>query len=159
MTLAEILIASAVIGAIAATAAPNWINFTNQQRLQQANEQIDTAFRLARGRARQESQAYSVQLRMNGTIPQMVIFRGSTLPVTPAWVNIIDRPNLLSLSLVQGDRITFNYDGSIAPASLLRPNEKVTLSIAGNPNGPRRCVVTRTLLGTTEQDKDGDCDQ
>jgi Tfp pilus assembly protein FimT len=157
VTITEMLVASTVLTTLAAVSAPNWVNFTNQQRLQQANEQIDTAFRLARGRSRQESQAYSVQLRMNGNIPQMVIFRGSTLPTTPAWSNLIDRPNFLTLSLTQGDRVTFSHDGSIAADSLLRPDEKVTLTLTGNANSPRQCVVVRTLLGSIAQDRANNC--
>jgi prepilin-type N-terminal cleavage/methylation domain-containing protein len=159
-TLLEVMIASAIIGTIAAIAAPNWTNFVNQQRLKEANEQMDAALRLAQARARQESQSYSVQFRSNSGIPQIVTFRGSTLPSGSPWVNLHNQANLITMSLTQGDRVTFNMDGSIADNSPLRANEKVTLSLTGVPNIRRECVMFRTLLGSMERgSRDSDCDQ
>lgn len=159
-TILEVMIASAIIGTIAVIAAPNWTNFANQQRLKEANEQMDAALRLAQARARQESQSYSVQFRLNGGLTQMITFRGSTFPSSPAWVNLNNRPNLITMSLTQGDRVTFNIDGSIADNSLLRANEKVTLSLTGVSNVRRECVVFRTLLGSMERgSRDSDCTQ
>lgn len=159
-TILEAMIASAIIGTIAAIAAPNWVNFANQQRLKEANEQMDAALRLAQARARQESQSYSVQFRNNSGVPQMITFRGSTLPTSPAWVNLHNRTNLITMSLTQGDRVTFNMDGSIADNSLLRANEKVTLSLTGTSNVRRECVIFRTLLGSMERgNRDSDCNQ
>jgi type II secretory pathway pseudopilin PulG len=159
-TILEAMIATVVISTLAATAAPNWVNFANQQRLKESNEKMDASFRLAQARARQESQSYSVQLRMNNNIPQITTFRGSIPPSSPAWVNLTERSNLITLSLTQGDRVTFNIDGSIADNSLLRANDKVTLSLTGASNTRRECVIFMTLLGSMERGiRDSDCSQ
>jgi type II secretory pathway pseudopilin PulG len=159
-TILEAMIATVVISTLAATAAPNWSNFANGQRLKEANEKIDASLRLTQARTRQESQSYSVQLRMSNNIPQMTTFRGSILPTSPAWVNLTERANLITLSLTQGDRVTFNIDGSIAQASPLSSNEKVTLSLTGTSNTRRECVIFRTLLGAMERgNRDSDCAQ
>jgi Tfp pilus assembly protein FimT len=159
-TILEAMIASVIIGTIAVIAAPNWVNFANQQRLKEANEKMDVGLRLAQARARQESQSYSVQFRSSGGIPQMTTFRGSTIPTSPAWESLSNRSNLITMSLTQGDRVTFNMDGSIADNSLLRANEKVTLSLTGASNLRRECVIFRTLLGSMERGiRDSDCSQ
>jgi type II secretory pathway pseudopilin PulG len=159
-TILEAMIATVVIGTLAATAAPNWANFVNGQRLKEANEKIDASLRLAQARSRQESQSYSVQFRSSGGIPQMTTFRGSIPPSSPAWVNLTERSNLITISLTQGDRVTFNMDGSIADNSLLRANGKVTLSLTGTSNLRRECVIFKTLLGSMERGiRDSDCSQ
>lgn len=167
-TLFEVLIVTAIIGMLAAISMPNWFKYVNEQNLNQANEASETLLRKAQNRAKQEGQAYKVEFRMYNDIPQASLYRkdknadscwaylnglGGKKSVRDDCQNFIEVQKI-NLSLIHGASITFNFDGSIAPDSLLQPNEKVTLTINGLADSPYRCVRIKTILGALDKGKD-----
>jgi prepilin-type N-terminal cleavage/methylation domain-containing protein len=167
-TLIELLVVTLIVGLMAAIALPNWFNTVNEQKLNQANEAADQLLRAAQNRAKQEAQDFRVEFRMDNNIPQVSLYRadrsaeecwnylssiGDQKSVRDDCLNLSEA-NQITLSLVQGDRITFNHFGGIARNSLLQPNEKITFKLTGITNSPYRCVRIKTLLGALDRGKD-----
>jgi type II secretory pathway pseudopilin PulG len=167
-TLFELLIVTVIVGTIAALGAPNWFKYIGEQRLNEANETMETILRTAQNRAKQEGQAYKVDFRTYNNIPQVSMYRKDRTPDS-CWTylnSLGDRKSSqdtcqnfvesqkITLSLTHGASITFNFDGTIAPDSLLQPNEKVTLSLTGVSDSPYRCVRIKTILGSMDRGKD-----
>lgn len=176
-TLIEILVTTMILAFLASIAMPNWFIYVNEQKLTQASESTETMLRTAQNRAKQEAQAFRVEFRMNNNIPQASLYRmeTSTSDASSCWTYLdslrnkksprddcqnLSEANQITIALVQGKQITFNHNGSIAPDSLLQPNEKVTLTITGLSNTPYRCVRIKTLLGALDKGKDStECQQ
>lgn len=173
-TLIELLVTVMIMGILAAIGLPNWFRYISEQRLNEATDATESLFRMAQNRALQESQAFQVELRMNNNIPQASLYRTDS-NANSCWTYLnsignqkstrddclnLSLANQATLSLTQGDRITFSHDGSIDPNSLLQPNENVTLTIPNLSNSPRRCVRIKTLLGAVDEGKDSlECQQ
>ncbi|GFE67630.1 prepilin-type N-terminal cleavage/methylation domain-containing protein [Chroococcus sp. FPU101] len=167
-SLIEILVAVMIIGIMAALALPNWFNYVNEQRLNQANEATETLLRTAQNRAKQEAQAFNVEFRMSNNIPQASMYRNNG-SATDCWTYLnsignqrstrdnclnLAEANRITLSTSYGNRITFTDTGSIAPTSQLQPNENLSFTLTGIPNTPYRCIRIKTLLGAIDKGKD-----
>lgn len=167
-TLIEVLVTVMIMGILAALAMPNWFKYVNEQKLSEATEATETLLRTAQNLAKQQAQAFSVAFRMNNNIPQASLYRTDS-SASSCWTYLdslgnkksprddcqnLSEANQITLSFIQGDKITFSHDGSIAPNSELQPTDKITLTITGLTNTPYRCVRIKTLLGALDKGKD-----
>jgi prepilin-type N-terminal cleavage/methylation domain-containing protein len=72
-TLIELIVVIVIVGILAAIAAPGWIGFVNNRRVNGANDTILQAVNEAKNKARKEKRAYSVSFRSQNNIPQVAI--------------------------------------------------------------------------------------
>ncbi|PSF39235.1 hypothetical protein C7H19_00135 [Aphanothece hegewaldii CCALA 016] len=173
-TLVELLVTVMIMGILAVVAMPNWFKYINEQRLNEATDATETLLRNAQNRAKQEAQNFRVDFRVSNNIPQASMYRTDS-SASSCWTYLdslgnkksprddclnLSEANQITLSLIQGNSITFSNDGSIAPNSPLQPNENVTLTIPNLSNTPYRCVRIKTILGSMDKGKDStECQQ
>lgn len=175
-TLIELLVVVIMIGILAAIAAPNWIGFVNQRRVNAANEVVLRALQEAQSQAKNKKVSYSVTFRTRDNIPEIAIYPntqanpsdaqwrslGQELAIKPNQVLIgtnLEEENQkqgsISYNLAANNRITFDYLGAISPSQ--SNNLPLTIVVAvprrgNNSNQPiestMRCVNVMTLLGS-----------
>ncbi|MCD8489105.1 MAG: prepilin-type N-terminal cleavage/methylation domain-containing protein [Desertifilum sp.] len=98
-TLLELLVVIAIAAILAAIAAPGWLSFTNQQRVNVVREEIFRALQDAQREARTKKLSYSVSLRIeppgptnnNQATPQIAIHQDTArvADLTPnSWRNL-----------------------------------------------------------------------
>lgn len=88
-TLVELLVVILLMGVIAAIAAPSWIGFVTQRRINAANEVALRALQEAQSQAKTTKQNYSVTIRTPpGKVPQIAVHRGASSDLaddSPLW--------------------------------------------------------------------------
>lgn len=155
-TLVEILIVSIIIGVLAVIAAPSWIAFLQRQQLNQMTTDLSMIMRKAQHLAKKNNQSYLIDFQMNKGRPQYSLYVNNA--PSPPWQNLTEQADLITLDLVEGNRIVFNHDGSLHDLSPIRSGEKITLSLTKGNYSPKRCLMIRTILGVTEMGRDSQCD-
>ena len=142
-TLIELVAVTLLVGILSAIAAPSWITFTNQRRVNAANDAILRALQTAQQEAKRTKLSYSVSFKTEdtaeGKIPQVAIYPTPATDTTgtpPKWENLgkdlglrpgqvllgtnLTAENTADSSLNYGantlQTITFNYLGNLPPA-------------------------------------------
>ncbi|MBE9004025.1 type II secretion system protein [Fortiea sp. LEGE XX443] len=87
-SLVEVLVVTVMIGILAAITIPNWLGFTNRQRVGKANDAVLAALREAQREAKQKKLSYSVSFKVESNTPKFVIHPDSEQAST-----IQDQPN------------------------------------------------------------------
>jgi prepilin-type N-terminal cleavage/methylation domain-containing protein len=161
-TLIELLVVVLIVGVIAAIAAPGWLGFVNQRRVNSANDAVLRALQEAQSQAKNKKLSYSVAFRIENGVPQIAIYPtkkpdGSAVDPTnnsdlnsDAWKSLGRQLDLKSGQVVfktnintenngstseflnKKDIITFDYMGTLPPQSNVNPPLTVTV---GAPSG------------------------
>ena len=141
-TLIELVAVTLLVGILSAIAAPSWITFTNQRRVNAANDAILRALQTAQQEAKRTKFSYSVSFKTEdtaeGKIPQVAIYpTPATTGTPPKWENLgkdlglrpgqvllgtnLTAENTADSSLNYGantlQTITFNYLGNLPPVA------------------------------------------
>ena len=88
-TLIEVLVVMALIGILAAIAAPSWLGFANNQRLNAAQSRAFSALRLAQSNAKRTQVMWQITFRNAPDIAQYAIHPDSTVTKTKTdWDNL-----------------------------------------------------------------------
>ncbi len=76
-TLIELLVVVMIMGILAAIAAPGWLGFVNQRRVNAANDVVLRALQEAQSEAKNKKLSYSVSFRTpsTGGVPQIAVYR------------------------------------------------------------------------------------
>ncbi|HAA31962.1 MAG TPA: prepilin-type cleavage/methylation domain-containing protein [Cyanobacteria bacterium UBA8553] len=74
-TLVELLVVVIIVGVIAVIAAPNWLGFVNQRRVNAANDTVLRAIQDAQSQAKNKKVNYSVSFRTEtGKTPEIAVY-------------------------------------------------------------------------------------
>ncbi|BAY97880.1 hypothetical protein NIES37_18280 [Tolypothrix tenuis PCC 7101] len=152
-TVMETLVVVLVIGILSAIAAPTWVSFVNNQRLNTSQNQVHQAFRQAQSQAKKEKLTWNASFREYNGIVQWAVHPANVSAVNANWNNL-DANVLLdpetTLSLSNGIRqIQFDHTGSVKQPPLGR----ITLSVKYGGKA-KRCVIVSTILGTIRTSKE-----
>lgn len=79
-TLIEVLVVVIIVGVLAAIAAPGWLGFMQQRKVNGTKDAVLQAIQEAQNKARAEKLDYSVSFRYKGGIPQIAVFPASLDP-------------------------------------------------------------------------------
>ena len=174
-TLIEILVVLAIIGILAAIAAPSWLGFLNNQRLNAAQTRAFSTLRLAQSNAKRSQKMWQVTFRNTPTISQYAIHPTPNFTTDQAYwdglpwenfdegVRIVDnnesqpRTTLTKLTAIPEPdvyRVQFTSQG--VPNGL---GEMGRITFVSRVGDRRKCVIISTLLGSIRQAENSGCNQ
>jgi prepilin-type N-terminal cleavage/methylation domain-containing protein len=83
-TLIELIVVVAMVGIIAAIAAPSWLGFVAQQRVNKTNDVVFTALLDAQREAKKNKNTYNVAFRYSPTkkASEILVYHGAPEPIT-----------------------------------------------------------------------------
>lgn len=145
-TLQELLIIVAIMGILAAIAAPSWLTLYNTFKLNAARSQVHQIIRQAQHEAIRHHVSWQASFRdTNGTV-QWAVHPVTTSPALTNWQNLYTdvRIDVEATTFRPSSGIyktQFNHKGH---ANVLG---RLTLSTATNGGRIKRCVIVSTLLG------------
>jgi prepilin-type N-terminal cleavage/methylation domain-containing protein len=176
-TLIEFLVVVIIIAILSAIAAPGWLGFVSQRRVNAANETILRSVQQAQSEAKKTKQSYSISLvAPDNDVPKIAVYQGSEPPAndSPLWKSVGEgiKPGQIWLGTNASDNtatvgnidqapqaypttptITFDYMGTVPPTAA-RSMIVVAVPAPGNSSNPvpqtRRCVEVTTLLGAIQ---------
>jgi prepilin-type N-terminal cleavage/methylation domain-containing protein len=174
-TLLEFIVVMAIIGILAAIVAPSWATFMNKQRVDAAENQALQAMREAQFKAKQEKQTWEASFRQEGE-GEPVQWSVHRLGEDPAWNNLTES-NADTITIYESytnlnndqceagdycvqfqDRGVVDEDWRDAQNQWGRELGRITFtSVNTGDNGPKRCAVVSTILGSIRSDSDDEC--
>lgn len=174
-TLLELLIVLLSIGILTAIAAPSWLSFVNNQRLNSAQSIALSSLRSAQSNAKRTQSTWQATFRNTPKFAQYAVHQSPTDSTDEAYWN-----NLPWQNFDEGVRIVDNTETE--PRTTLtkltaipEPDVyRVQFKSQGNPNGlgelgritfvsrvgdRKKCVIISTLLGSIRQAESSGCNQ
>jgi prepilin-type N-terminal cleavage/methylation domain-containing protein len=79
-TLLELLVVLGIVGVVSAIAAPGWLGFVQQRRVNSANDSVLRVLQEAQSKAKTQKLSYSVSFRTQNGVPQVAIHPESSTP-------------------------------------------------------------------------------
>lgn len=174
-TLIEMLAVIIIVGILSSIAAPSWINFVNQRRVNVVNDAVLQAIQQAQREAKKNKRDYSVSFKTANQMPKFAIYTSGN---TPLWENLAKDSNIKPGQVLLGTNlnatntttygsdttqtITFDFSGNPLP----KPTNSLIVEVGipqSNSSTPqvleptRRCVKIVSLLGATKTDKGNKC--
>lgn len=158
-TLIELLVVVAMVGILAAIAAPSWLTFLNGRRVNAANDEVLQALRQAQVQAVRTKRSQTVVFNTAANPPTITV-----LGATTTLGNGALKPNMAGMTIVNGvtslncattSCIEFNANGTIANNISA---QGIKIAVTSPPSsGAKRCVIVQTLLGAMRTAKDTAC--
>ena len=148
-TLIEVLVVVLIIGILSAIAAPGWLGFVNQRRVNGVRDEVLRTLQTAQSEAKRTKQNRVVNITAN---PPSIngVGLGKSLQIKPNQVQLSLPSNASTTS------ITFDYLGTVLSN---QTPFKVTVSAPNSGVGTQRCVIVETLLGATRTAQGVECNQ
>ncbi|MEB3211066.1 MAG: type II secretion system protein [Leptolyngbyaceae bacterium] len=145
-TLLEMLVVLAIIGIVVAIAAPGWVRFHNQRRLNTAQNQLYQAIRQAQHDAKIHHLNWQTSFQNVDGQGQFSTHPTTTLPVDAYWTPL---PNGVQIDVDETTireedgfyEVQFNSKGHVSGQL-----GRVTVRVEGQSR-LRRCIFVSTLIG------------
>ena len=174
-TLLEVLVVMVIIGILAAIAAPSWLGFVNNQRLNSAQSLALSTLRLAQSNAKRAQVMWQATFRNTPTISQYAVHQAPPSSMTKEywdnlpWQNFDEGVRIVENTEAQ-PRTTFTQLTAVPDPNVYR----VQFKSQGNPNGlgemgritfvgrsgdRKKCVIISTLLGSMRLAENEECNQ
>lgn len=176
-TLLEMLVVIIMIGVMFAIAAPSWVAFLNNQRVNTARNQVFETLRAAQSEAKRTKINRAVVFDNNSNMPRM-----ATIPVLGDSIDTPTKSAVQNWQTLGNGEIkpgTIKVNSVPAPASqvfdasvlfdtygnVIKTNNtaldtangyKIVVGVVSSTN-PRRCIAIKTLLGAAQESADADC--
>ena len=163
-TLIEVLVVMIIVGILSAIAAPSWLAFVNNQRLNSAQSIAFSNLRLAQSNAKRTQTIWQASFRNTTNVAQYAVH-----PDLPEKVTKLDRDRLPWQNFDEGVRIVDKTETEprttfalfqVVPLEPLEPVYRVQFKPQGSVNGQlgkitfvtrngdrKKCVIVSTLLG------------
>lgn len=173
-TMLEVLVVIILMGILFAIAAPNWVAFLNNQRVNTARNQITQTLRDAQAQAKRTKVNRAVVVYNNNNELQMAIdpvVDETTYAADPKKIgnwqtlgNGVVQSGLIQL-LVNGTPlakdtssfIVFDSYGNVSAKIGGQPGSFVLTVKPTASTNPRRCVAVQTLLGALSEASNPNC--
>lgn len=151
-TLIELLVVTVMVGILASIAAPGWLAFITNQRLNAVQDEMLQVFQSAQSDARRTNRSYSVDVDSTS---------GVSLVVTPGTSHKLGAEQIRDKLILEGKdkggntvtNITFDEKGQIQ-GNLPIVLETSLDGLTANP----QCIVFTTLLGNMATREGVACD-
>lgn len=171
-TLTEALVVIVMAGVLSAIAAPSWLSFLNRQRVNAAQDQALQTLRLAQAKAVRENRSWEASFREDDGILQWSVHPIADNGATTIWQNLTENPDRvtidagssnLNVSCTQGEYCAqFEDRGSLKDDDGNFPYSdnvigQITFTTSDVEDGPKRCVIVATLLGSLQTGQDDNC--
>jgi prepilin-type N-terminal cleavage/methylation domain-containing protein len=165
-TLVELLVVVILVGVIAAIAAPGWLTFVNQRRVNSANDVIFNALQEAQSEAKRTKLSYSVSFRTeSGKVSDVAVYPtqrpdpgnpSNTIPVNPysdagfnRWRSLGKDLELKPGQVLLGTNLT-GENATTSPTQISYPppnNAKITFDYMGTlPLQPSTPIPNKGLV-------------
>lgn len=164
-TLIEVLVVIAMIGILAAIAAPGWLAFVNSRRANAARDQVLQTLRQAQAQAIRTKRTQTVEF--NGTVnPPTITALGQSQVLGSG------DPDSLGLEVINGNPptscssenciIAFDSGGNVVNLENLESEDEsglaIKITVSAPPDtGQKRCVIIQTILGAMQSSSDAAC--
>ncbi len=136
-TLVELLVVVIMVGVIAVIAAPSWLSFVNQRRVNAANDAVLRAIQDAQSQAKSRKVNYSVSFRtQTGQVPEIAVYPTKQLDSDG---DLID---------VDPTSSTFTYWKSLGQDLGLKPRQVSLWTNVGTVASNENNKVVRTAPGS-----------
>lgn len=175
-TLIEVLFVMAMVGILMAIAAPSWLGFVDNQRLNSAQSRAFSTLRLAQSNAKRDQLMWQATFRNTATFAQYAIHKTPTGTTTQDYWNSLPWENFESgVRIVENTetqpRTTFTQLTAVPEPDVYRvqfkpqgvPNglgELGRITFVGKAGGTRKkCVIISTILGSMRVAENDGCNQ
>ena len=108
-TLIETMIVLVMVGILSAIAAPSWINFINQRRVNAANDAVSRMLQDAQREAKNQKLSYSVSFKTDNTnqLPNFAIHRADVTDSTKwQWQSLVKNLEIKSGQVILGTNLS-----------------------------------------------------